>query len=70
MIVTFGEQPPVYAKRPDMHSATPYPTQRKYLQSLNFSAFCCELYLLSAKSRHVSSYDQFSEVVEGEMLRT
>lgn len=27
MIVTFGEQPPVYAKLPDMHSATPYPTQ-------------------------------------------
>ncbi|PNF38835.1 Tumor susceptibility gene 101 protein [Cryptotermes secundus] len=28
MIVTFGEQPPVYAKRPDMQSSTPYPTQR------------------------------------------
>lgn len=27
MIVTFGEQPPVYAKRPDMQSSTPYPTQ-------------------------------------------
>jgi hypothetical protein len=31
MIMTFGEQPPVYAKqRPDMSSSTPYPTQREY----------------------------------------
>lgn len=65
MIVTFGEQPPVYAKRPDMQSSTPYPTQRKYLESLNFSVFCYGLYLISDKPRHVSDCDWFDEVVKG-----
>lgn len=65
MIVTFGEQPPVYAKRPDVQSSTPYPTQRKYLESLNFSIFCHGLYLISDKPGRVSGYDWFDEVVEG-----
>lgn len=37
MIVTFGDQPPVYAKPRQgiQTSSTPYPVQRKYLSFLN-----------------------------------
>lgn len=37
MIVTFGDQPPVYAKprKGIQKSSTPYPVQRKYLSFLN-----------------------------------
>ena len=36
MIVTFGEQPPVYAKpRGIQTSSTPYPVQRKYTSFLD-----------------------------------
>jgi hypothetical protein len=41
MIVTFGDQPPVYAKqRTEITTSTPYPTQREYFyHSLSMSEF-------------------------------
>jgi hypothetical protein len=40
MIVTFGEQPPVYARQRADMTPTPYPTQREYfLHILSVSKF-------------------------------